>query len=220
MKVEIWSDVVCPWCYIGKRRLEEALDGFPDEVQVVWRSFELDPSAPEAPPERLDAALAAKYGTTLDGAREMMAHLARVGAGEGLELNFDRARRGNTLDAHRLLHFSASRGAQSQGAQSRMKERLFRAYMTEGRPISHRAELVLLAEEVGLDGEDVRAMLETDAYVQEVRQDEARAREMGIRGVPFFLIDGRIGVAGAQPSHLLRDALRTGLKPAGNRPAR
>jgi len=206
MKVEIWSDVVCPWCYIGKRRLESALDGLEelaDDVEVVWRSFELDPSAPAEAENELDEALAGKYGMSVEEAREMMAHMTRTGAEEGLELNFDRARGGNTLDAHRMLHFAAAHGLQSV-----MKERLFRAYMTEGRAIADRDELARLAGEVGLDAEEARAMLESDRFVEEVRRDEARARELGIRGVPFFLIDERGAVPGAQPAHLLREALR------------
>jgi predicted DsbA family dithiol-disulfide isomerase len=206
MKVEIWSDVVCPWCYIGKRRLEAALDGFDEleeEVEVVWRSFELDPSAPAEPQEALDGALASKYRMSIEDARKMMAHMARTGAEEGLELNFDRARGGNTLDAHRLLHLAAMHGVQTV-----MKERLFQAYMTEGRPISDRTELARLAGEVGLNPEEVQAMLESERFVEEVRRDEARARDLGVRGVPCFLIDGRGGVAGAQPAHLLREALQ------------
>lgn len=204
MRIEVWSDVVCPWCYIGKRRLETALDGFEQEdVEVVWRSFELDPSAPTEPREDLDEALAAKYGMTLEEARDMMERMRSAGAEEGLELNFDRARGGNTLDAHRLLHFAAFRDA-----QARMKERLFKAYMTEGRSISDRDELARLAGEVGLDGQEVRTMLDTDAFIDEVRRDERRAREIGIRGVPFFLIDGRGGVPGAHPPDVLRKAFR------------
>lgn len=201
MKIEIWSDVVCPWCYIGKRRMEEALAKFPHDVDVAWRSFELDPAASAEPMEALNEALAAKYGLAVEAAREMMVHMASTGADAGLELNFDMARGGNTLDAHRLLHFASTRNA-----QDRMKERLFRAYMTEGRPISRREELGLLAGEVGLDPAEVRAMLETDAFELEVRQDEARALELGIRGVPYFLIDERIAVSGAQPSHVLLGA--------------
>ena len=213
MKIEIWSDVVCPWCYIGKRRLEGALAGLEelaDDVEVVWRSFELDPSAPAEPEDELDEALAGKYGMSVEEAREMMVHMTRTGAEEGLEFNFDRARGGNTLDAHRVLHFAAAHGLQSV-----MKERLFRAYMTEGRAIADRGELARLAGEVGLDAEEARAMLESDRFVEEVRRDEARARELGIRGVPFFLIDERGAVPGAQPAHLLREALRKMAAAAG-----
>ncbi|MEX2472608.1 MAG: DsbA family oxidoreductase [Gemmatimonadota bacterium] len=203
MKIEIWSDVVCPWCYIGKRRLERALEDRADPVEIVWRSFELDPSAPREPIDKLDEALAEKYGTSVDEARAMMDGMARTAAEEGLELNFDRARRGNTLDAHRLLHFAASRGLQSE-----MKERLFRAYMTEGRAISDREELALLATDVGLDAGEVRTMLETDRFEEEVRLDQARARQIGVRGVPFFVLDGRLAVSGAQPSEVFRGAFQ------------
>lgn len=133
----------------------------------------------------------------------MMDGMARTAAEEGLELDFDRARRGNTLDAHRLLHFAASRDLQAE-----MKERLFRAYMTEGRAISDRDELALLAAEVGLDADEVRAMLETDRFEQEVRMDQARARQIGVRGVPFFVLDGRLAVSGAQPAEVFRGAFR------------
>ena len=203
MKIEIWSDVVCPWCYIGKRRLERALEDYAEPVEVVWRSFELDPSAPREPLDKLDEALAEKYGTSVDEARAMMDGMARTAAEEGLELNFDRAKRGNTLDAHRLLHFAASRDLQSE-----MKERLFRAYMIEGRAISDRDELALLAADVGLDAAEVRALLETDRFEREVRMDQARARQIGIRGVPFFVLDGRLAVSGAQPSDVFRGAFQ------------
>lgn len=211
MKIEIWSDVVCPWCYIGKRRLERALEGHADAVEIVWRSFELDPSAPKEPLDKLDEALAEKYGTSVDEARAMMDGMARTAAEEGLELNFDRAQRGNTLDAHRLLHFAASLGFQSE-----MKERLFRGYMTEGRAISDREELALLAADVGLDADEVRAMLETDRFAEEVRMDQARARQIGVRGVPFFVLDGRLAVSGAQPSHVFRGAFQQLEEEAGS----
>ncbi|MDZ7780584.1 MAG: DsbA family oxidoreductase [Gemmatimonadota bacterium] len=203
MKVEIWSDVVCPWCYIGKRRLEQALNDYTSDVDIVWRSFELDPAESTEPAEALDEALAAKYGTPIENARAMLEQMARTGAEEGLELNFDVARRGNTLDAHRLLHFAAGRGMQPE-----MKERLFRAYMTEGVPIADRGELARLAGELGLDAHEVGAMLETDQFVDEVRADQLRARQLGIRGVPFFVFAGRVGVSGAQPAGVLLDAMR------------
>lgn len=203
MKIEIWSDVVCPWCYIGKRRLERALEGFEQDVEVLWRSFELDPSAPTEPLGKLDEHLAEKYGTTIERARGMMDQMARTGAEEGVVLDFDRAQRGNTLDAHRVIHLAAT-----QGIQSEMKERLFRAYMTEGKAISDRDELALLAGEVGLDADEVRAMLETDAFVEDVRADELLARRIGVSGVPFFVIDGRFGVSGAQPAEVLLEGLR------------
>lgn len=183
--------------------MESALERFSGEAEVVWRSFELDPSAPTEPAESLVDALAGKYGMTADKAREMTAHMARTGALEGLELNFDRPGGGNTLDAHRVLHLAADRGVQSQ-----MKERLFRAYMTEGRSVSNRGELAALAAEVGLDPDEVRTVLASDAFTAEVRRDEGRARELGIRGVPFFLLNERAAVSGAQPPHVLLEAFQ------------
>lgn len=202
MKVEIWSDVVCPWCYIGKRRFETALAEFDEEVEVVWRSFELDPGAPNEPATALDEALAAKYGMTVEQARDMMDQMTRTASGEGLEFDFSRAKGGNTLNAHRLLHFAAG-----QDVQPAMKERLLRAYLTEGRAISDPEELAALAGDVGLDSDEVARMLAGDAFIDAVRRDELRARELGVRGVPFFLMDGRIGVSGAQPPDFLRQAL-------------
>lgn len=214
VRIEIWSDVVCPWCYIGKRRLERALEGFEDDAEIVWRSFELDPDAPREATEKLDEGLAAKYGMTVERARAMMDQMVATGAEEGLDLRFDLARRGNTLDAHRLLHFAASRGLQPE-----MKERLFRAYMTEGRAISDRDELTLLAGEVGLDAVEARAMLDTDELVAAVRQDQAMARQIGIRGVPFLVFDGRLAVSGAQTPEVLLSALRQ-VRESGDDPER
>ncbi|TVP44552.1 MAG: DsbA family oxidoreductase [Gemmatimonadales bacterium] len=202
MKVEIWSDVVCPWCYIGKRRFETAVEAFGEEVEVIWRSFELDPGAPREPATALDEALAKKYGMTVEQARGMLSQMTGTAAEEGLAFDFGRARGGNTLDAHRLLHLAAQRGVQAE-----MKERLLQAYFTEGRAISDPEELAGLAGEIGLDAEEVGMMLAGDAFTDAVRQDELRARELGVRGVPFFLVDESVGISGAQPSELLRRAL-------------
>lgn len=204
MKVEIWSDVVCPWCYIGKRRFERALEGFDEEVELIWRSFQLDPGEPEVLTTPLDEALAVKYRMTLPQAREMMAQMTRTAAGEGLTFDFDRAQRGNTLDAHRLLHFAAQHRLQGE-----MKERLLRAYMSEGRAISNREELAALAGEVGLDADEAATMLAGDAFTEAVRQDVVRARELGVQGVPFFLLDGKVGISGAQPPELIRRGLES-----------
>ena len=177
MKVEIWSDVVCPWCYVGKRRFEQALAGFPhrDEVEVVWRSFELDPSAP---PERTgDYAghLAGKYGVPLAQAQQMLDTMTATAAQEGLEFSFATARPGSTFDAHRLLHLAADRGV--QGA---VKERLLRATFTEGEPIGDHDALVRLVAEAGLDADEAREVLASDRYAAEVRGDEQQARAYGI----------------------------------------
>lgn len=205
MKIEIWSDVVCPWCYIGKRRFETALARFEhrDQVEVVWRSFELDPHAPRHSEGAQDEMLAKKYGVSLAQARAMIERVTRLAAQEGLEYHLDQAQRGNTFDAHRLIHLAAK-----QGLQGEMKERLLRAYFTEGRPISDTETLVALGAEVGLPAGEVRAVLTSDAFADAVRADEQRAAAFGIRGVPFFVIDEQFGVSGAQEADVLLTALQ------------
>ena len=204
MKVEIWSDIVCPWCAVGKARFEAALERFAhrDAVEVVWRSFELDPGAPTERPESQDEYLATKYGTSVAQAAQMHAQMTATAAQEGLDFRFDRARSGNTFDAHRLLHLAAAHGLQHQ-----MKQRLLLAYFTEGESIGDRATLTRLAVEVGLDHATVAAALESAAYADAVRADEAEAAQLGISGVPFFAIDRAFGVSGAQPADLLLEAL-------------
>ena len=198
LRLDIWSDIACPWCYIGKRHLELALTGFAhaDRVEIVWRSFELDPKAPairdttQSYPERL----AAKYRVTTAQAQQMIDRVVGAGARVGIELHYDRVQSGNTFDAHRLLHWALERGA--QGA---LKERLMRGYMTEGAAIGDRDTLVGLARDVGLDADEARAVLADGRYADAVRADQALARELGITGVPFFVLAGRLGVSGAQP---------------------
>lgn len=210
--MEIWSDVVCPWCYIGKRRLEAALDRFEhrDAVELRWRSFELDPSAPAVREGHYVGRLAAKYGVAVDEAQAMIDRMTATAAGVGLDVRFDIARPGNTFDAHRLLHLAAERGV--QGA---LKERLFAATFTEGEPIADRHALVRLAPSVGLDADEVRSVLASDAYAEDVREDERRAAAYGIRGVPFFVVDGTYGVSGAQAPEALLDVLRKAWAGAG-----
>lgn len=205
MRVEIWSDVVCPWCAIGKRRFEAALAAFEhrDDVEVRWRSFELDPTAPRSVPGGATGRLADKYGVSLEQARAMQQRVTDAAAGEGLRLRYDIAKPGNTVDAHRLLHLAAARGV--QGA---VKERLLLAYFTGGEPIADRDVLVRLAGEAGLDPGEAAAVLGSDAYAAEVRADEAEARALGIQGVPFFVLDRKYGVSGAQPTPVLLEVLR------------
>jgi len=204
LRVDIWSDVVCPWCAIGKRRFEAALARFShkDEVEVVWRAFELDPSAPAVQPGDNATRLARKYGRTREQAVAMMQQVAETAKQEGLDFDLVNARSGNTFDAHRVLHLAAERGAQDA-----VKERFFRAYMTEQQPIGDREVLVRLAAEAGLDPEEVRATLATDGFAAEVREEEEVAHRLGIHGVPFFVLDGAIGVSGAQPADVLLRAL-------------
>ncbi len=203
--VEIWSDIACPWCYVGKRRFEAALAGYEhrDEVTVTWRSFELDPGAPAE--RAVDGAthLAEKYGTSREGALAMHARMTEAAARDGLDFRFDIARGGNTFDAHRLLHLAAA-----HGAQDAMKERLMHAYLTEGELISDAATLERLALEVGLPVDAVQEVLSTDRYGAEVRDDERSAAQLGINAVPFFVVDRAIGASGAHPPEQLLELLR------------
>jgi predicted DsbA family dithiol-disulfide isomerase len=205
--VDIWSDIACPWCYIGKRRLEAALARFEhaDEVSVHWHSFELDPRAPAERTGNRTEALARKYGTTIEHARAAEQRLAQTAAEEGLDFHFDRARSGNTFDGHRLVHLAATHGL--AGA---MKERLLAAYFSEGRLISDPATLAELAAEVGLPEADTAELLATERFAEEVRADELLASQLRISGVPTFIVDRVIGVSGAQPPDELLALLREG----------
>jgi predicted DsbA family dithiol-disulfide isomerase len=202
MQVEIFSDVVCPWCAIGKRRFEVALERFPHrhEVDVIWRAFELDPGAPALGDVDMASHIAAKYGMTKEQAVASQERLSEMAAQEGLEFHFDRARRANTFDAHRLLHY-----ALEVGHQDALKDRLFQAYFRDGEAISDQATLVRLAEEVGLDRAKTTEVLESGRYGHAVRTDEAEAQAFGITGVPFFVIDRHFGISGAQsPESILQ----------------
>lgn len=196
LNVEIWSDVACPWCHIGKRRFERALAQFPhrDQVRVTWRSFELDPSAPPERTGSIYAHLAKKYRTTPEQARAMGERVQSEARAEGLDFNFDALRMGNTRDAHALIHF-----AHTHGLGDAMKERLLQAYFSEGLLPSDRNALSTLASDVGLDAKAARQALDSEAFVEQVRADELQARRMGVNGVPFFLFDGQFGASGAQP---------------------
>jgi predicted DsbA family dithiol-disulfide isomerase len=204
VKVEIWSDIPCPWCYIGRRRFEKALQMFQhrDQVEVTWRSFQLDPRAPQEHPGTVQDQLMERYGNSREEVASILAQVTSVAAKEGLDLQFDRVRPANSFDAHRLLHLAAGRGLQAE-----LKERLQKAHFTEGLVISDRDTLLRLAGEVGLDVDEARRVLDTDAYSAEVQADIRRARQLGIQGVPFFVLDEKYGVSGAQSSELFLSAL-------------
>ena len=206
MRVEIWSDVVCPWCYIGKRRFETALAGFAhrEQVEVVWRSFELDPGAPQERRGDYAVLLSTKYGVPVEQGQQMIDTMTAAAAADGLDFHFERARVGNTFDAHRLLHL-----AHERGVQDALKERLLHATFTDGEPIGDHETLVRLAVEAGLDPEQARVVLGSDRFAAEVRADQAQAKAYGISGVPFFVIDGKYGVSGAQPAAALAEVLAT-----------
>jgi predicted DsbA family dithiol-disulfide isomerase len=205
MQVEIWSDVICPWCYIGKRRFEQALAQFGqrENVNVIWRSFELDPNAPPQHPGTLEEMLARKYGVSPQQAAAMNARVTSLAQEVGLEYRLTNARPGNTFDAHRLLHFAASRQL-----GDRATERIMHAYFSESLPVGDRAALALLAPEFGITERDALAMLESDAYSDAVRADESRAAAFGISGVPFFVFDEKSGISGAQPVEVFAEALQ------------
>ncbi|MGN6302613.1 MAG: DsbA family oxidoreductase [Angustibacter sp.] len=203
LKVEIWSDVVCPWCYIGKRRLEAAVASSGVPVEVAWRSFQLDPTAPRESTEDVATYLGRKYGGGREAGLAMNERVAQVAAQDGLEYHLEQAQRANTVDAHRLLHLAAE-----HGLQDALKERLLRAYFTEGQAVGDPEVLTALADEVGLPGERVRAVLGSDEYADDVAADQAEAQALGANGVPFFVIDRRYGVSGAQPVELFEQALR------------
>jgi predicted DsbA family dithiol-disulfide isomerase len=207
MEVEIWSDIACPWCYVGKRRFEAALAGFEhsDDVNVTWRSFELDPDAPSE--RSVDGAthLAQKYGMTRERAQEMQRSMTKAAAEDGLNFRFDLSRAGNTFDAHRLTHLAAA-----HERQDAMKERLMRAYLTEGELISDHETLARLAAEVELPADEVRELLATERYAEDVREDERAAMSMGINAVPFFVVDRALGASGAHPPEALRELLERG----------
>jgi predicted DsbA family dithiol-disulfide isomerase len=207
MRLEIWSDIACPWCYIGKRRLESALSEFEsaEAVEIVWRSFELDPDAPAERSGDLASLLARKYRMPVEQAREAQRGLTATAAEEGLEFRFDEARSGSTFDGHRLVHLAAE-----HGLQAAMKERLLRAYFTEGRLISDPETLRVAGREVGLPADAVDELLAGGRFAAEVRADEQAAGELGIASVPTFIVDRRVGVTGAQPPELLLEMLRRG----------
>ena len=207
MDVEIWSDIACPWCYIGKRRFEAALARFEhrDDVRVTWRSFELDPTAPHEREGDRATRLAEKYGITVERANEMQRTVTDAAAGEGLDFHLDIQRSGTTFDGHRVIHLAAE-----HGLQDAMKERLLHAYFTEGQLMSDHDTLVRLAVEVGLDADEVRQTLASDRFADEVRGDERMAGQFGISAVPTFVVDRAIGASGAHPPEALIELLRQG----------
>jgi len=220
LRIDVWSDIACPWCYVGKRRLEATLAGFEHRaaVDVVWRSFELDPGAAREQPTDGPYArrLAAKYRMTEAEAQGRIDHLVSLAAADGLTMRFDLIRPGNTFDAHRVLHL-----ARAPGRQDVVKERFMRGYFSEGAAIGDPAVVRALAMEAGLDGAAVDEVLAGDRHAAEVRADQALARELGIRGVPFFVFDGRLAASGAQPVATLRATLvqAWGARPAAPAPA-
>ncbi|MFC8075113.1 DsbA family oxidoreductase [Streptomyces sp. NPDC057307] len=206
--VEIWTDVVCPWCFIGKRRFEKALEQFEerDAVRVRWRSFELDPAALRDTEETIPQRMLRRQGIPPERAAELLAGVSDQAAAEGLEYHLDQARPVNTFDAHRLVHH-----ADTLGLAERFQERLMRAYTAEGASVADHPTLIALAEESGLDTGPVREVLAGDTYADAVRADEDRAARLGVSGVPAFVIAEKWSVSGAQPVDVLGGLLRRAL---------
>ncbi|MEM9073469.1 MAG: DsbA family oxidoreductase [Myxococcota bacterium] len=204
LKLEVWSDIACPWCYVGKRRLEGALERFAPGAEIRWRSFELNPASPREVDLSVSYAerLASKYRVPKAQADLMIARMTETAAADGLPFRFDIIRPGNTFDAHRLIHLAKDRGLQGE-----MKESFLRAYLCEGERIGDPETLARIAKDVGLDDDDIQSVLGTDAYAKDVRADEEEAGRIGIQGVPFFLVDRRFGVSGAQPVDTLLSVL-------------
>ena len=200
VRIEVWSDIGCPWCWLGKRHLEQALEQTGTAADIRFRSFELDPRA--GPTKSAREYLIGRFGSAaaVDAAQ---GRLRAMGEQAGLSYDFERARVANTFDAHRLHHF-----AKSQGLGDVAVERLMRAYHSEGADLADHETLRALASEIGLDAKDVEALLASDAHARDVREDEAAAHAVGVQGVPFFVFDGRYAVSGAQPVDAFVQVLR------------
>lgn len=209
MKVDIWSDIRCPFCYIGKRKFELALEQFEhkDQVEVVWHSFELDPDLETRKDIDVYDYLADLKGMNRDRSLQIHDQVTRSAAEVGLEYNFDKAVVANSFDAHRLIQLAKSRGFGDAA-----EEALFKAYFTDGIDISDRTTLTRIAAKIGLDKEQAEQMLQTSAFSEDVKADQMLANQIGVRGVPFFLIDGKTAVSGAQPPAVFLDSLKKAWK--------
>lgn len=204
MRIDVWSDIVCPFCHVGRRHLELALAEFPhkDEVDVVWHSFELDSKAPARGEGSNIERIAAKYGTSVDQMAAQHDQMAVAAADVGLDFNWEKVVPSNSFDAHRVIHF-----ARVKDVEDGVTQRIMRGWYTEGAAIGERDTLIELAVDGGLDRAEVTAMLEGEDFAREVREDEAIANEIGITSVPTFVLDQKYAVVGAQPVETLRNAL-------------
>ncbi|MGQ8819908.1 putative DsbA family dithiol-disulfide isomerase [Bibersteinia trehalosi] len=203
MKIEIWSDFACPFCYIGKRYLEQAIAQFDGEVEVIFRAFELDPHANGEPESSIQERLQRKYQKTPQQALEMIERVEQIGRNAGLDLRYATTQYTRTFEAHRLQKF-----AESKGLGMAMAERLFHYYFTENGILAKRTALIDLALELGFERTDIAQLLTSDDFGHEVREDERMANKLGVQGVPFFVIDGKLSVSGAQPTEVLLSAMQ------------
>jgi predicted DsbA family dithiol-disulfide isomerase len=202
VKVDIWSDVFCPYCFIGKRRLFRVAQEHGYDLEVVWHSFELNPSAPTADTEGLVTLISKKYGLSQEKSIQAQQNLAATATTEGIDFQWQKARPSNSFDAHRLIQFASTKNLANEA-----EEQLFKAYMTEGKLISDKNVLIEIATTIGLDATEVSQMLDSDQFESIVRQDELIARHLQISGVPFFIFNDRLSVSGAQPDSVFKNAL-------------
>jgi protein disulfide-isomerase len=196
LKIQIWSDVMCPYCYIGKRRIENALEKFEhkENVEIEWKSFELDANFPQQSNENIVDHLAKKYQKDTTWAKEMMDNMTQNAKNSGLDFHFEKAILANSHNAHRLLHL-----AKNHNLGDALKEQLLKAYLTDGKNVNDFETLSLLGQQVGLNKEETETVLNSDTFSKEVKQDIATAREIGVQGVPFFVFDNKYAISGAQP---------------------
>ncbi len=204
MKVEIWSDIVCPFCYIGKRKFENALVAFDkkEQVEIVWQSFQLDPDMIPVKGQSVDQYLANRKGVSLKEGRELNGYMSNIAKEVGLEYNFEKAIISNTMNAHRLLHL-----AKKEGVQNDVKEKLFTAYYTDGKDVGDTETLVQIGESAGLQEDAIRNMLQSNEYIKEVRFDQFRGEQLGVQGVPFFVFNSKYAVSGAQSAGVFSNVL-------------
>jgi predicted DsbA family dithiol-disulfide isomerase len=204
MKVEIWSDVMCPFCYIGKRKFEQGLQQFAykEQVEIEWKSFQLNPSMKTDPSKTINEFLAEHKGVSVTQAKQMNDHVTAIASEVGLQYDFDKSIVANSFDAHRLSHF-----AKKYGVQNVVEELLFKAYFTEGKNAADHETLITIGTEAGLNPDEIRTMLAGNDFADSVNNDIYEAQQVGARGVPFFMFDNRYAVSGAQPAELFLQVL-------------
>lgn len=204
LKIQIWSDVMCPFCYIGKRKIEEAITQFEnkDSIEIEWKSFELDPSFVPKPSETIADHLAEKYGRDTDWAQSMLENTTQTAKTNGLDFHFEKAILANSLNAHRLQHL-----AKKHNLSNELEELLFKAYFTEGKNVNDWITLQEIGQKAGLHIDEIKQLIDTDIYTKEVRQDQQDAQNIGVTGVPFFVFDNKYAVSGAQPTEVFLKTL-------------
>lgn len=204
LKIQIWSDIMCPFCYIGKRKMEEALSQFDNKnsVAIEWKSFQLDPRFVSTPNETLADHLAEKYGRDSDWAESMLENTAQTAKSNGLDFHFEKAILANSLNAHRLLHL-----AKKNNLSNDLKEQLLKAYFTEGKDVNNWNTLQEIGQKAGLQIDEIKQLIDTDLFTKEVRHDQQQAQDLGVTGVPFFVFDNKYAISGAQPTDVFLKTL-------------